>query len=117
MDSNLPSASIIPNLQHDIDTTGTQLTHPYDQAVLDLDLSVAETELEKVFNDLYLGIRVETTIGWAAADSSKGADATKTEALSDEKFKARGNVLISAIATSELSSAYEALGKLYPHLV
>ncbi|KAI5846619.1 hypothetical protein DFP73DRAFT_624138 [Morchella snyderi] len=109
MDSNLPSASIIPNPQHDIGTTKTQLTFPYDQVILDLDVSIAETELEKVFNDLYLGIRAETTIGWAVADSSKVADATKTEALSDEKFKGRGSVLISAIATSELAKAYEAL--------
>jgi hypothetical protein len=111
MDSHLPVTSTTPNPQHD--TSETQFTFPYDQVISDLSIAIAEFEVEKVFKDLYTGIQVETTLGWTAADTLKLVDAAKREALSSGRFEGRGSVLISAIATSELANAYEALSKLY----
>ncbi|KAH8152815.1 uncharacterized protein LAJ45_03041 [Morchella importuna] len=109
MDSCLSVTSTIPNPQHD--TTETKLTFPYNQ--VKLDPSIAESELEKVFKDLYLGIQVETTLGWTAADPSKLTDAIRANALFVKRFEDRGSIFMSAIATSELARAYEVLSKFY----
>lgn len=109
MDSHPSVTSAVPNPQRD--TTETQSSFPYNQ--VKLDPSIAESELEKVFKDLYLGIRVETTLERTAADPSKLTNAIRAEARLVKRFEDRGTIFMSATATSELARAYEVLSKPY----